>query len=599
MITRNQTKIKYVLTFAALATALVGSVAQATLLVYEPFNYTADVAVDGLSVTGTGLTGTWTSNYSGTDAKIKGGSLTYSTLPVAGNRWGPGGVWLSPWIEATLDPAVMAANLDDGDELWFSFVGGCALSGGTINNRHRLQIGADADNNVAIYENKTADGQGQVRAAITIGGVETVSTGSATFTESTRLFVGRAIFGATDTVEVYLPGPDLALPASPAGTVTGSLDQSTFDMLRSQVTNGNSGVDADEIRIGTTYSDVIGSSVDPTLPEVYAGVNMITWSGQAVQLDPNVVNNDVTPLTYLWTADDPCAVFDPNEFVEAPTVTITKRALILTSLPINNGGFEDPVLGDGGWESNPPAWTDGYYNVAQPGVWVVGDADAGAYNPTAADGYGGLAPEGENVMYATSATGYDRGMSQVLWAKLQANTQYDLSVLVGNPFLFNGSTPTADYRIELLAGGVVLASDTGPSPADDTTWTTAGLTYDSGASPAQLGEALEIRLLAVNLPDPKKEVDFDDVKLTAEGPAPDPYVVALTLAVNNKGSTRPDVEDAMTIDVYDDACEAAISLNAIDPGDFDWNCITDANDLDALATKWLDDYSLTQPVAKP
>ena len=43
---------------------------------------------------------------------------------------------------------------------------------------------------------------------------------------------------------------------------------------------------------------------------------------------------------------------------------------------------------------------------------------------------------------------------------------------VGNSFLFNGSMATADYRIELVVGGVVVASDTGASPLNDMTWTT-------------------------------------------------------------------------------------------------------------------------------
>ena len=70
-------------------------------------------------------------------------------------------------------------------------------------------------------------------------------------------------------------------------------------------------------------------STDANVPDVDAGIDMITWSGEPVQLDPNVVNNDTEvpqrPLSYAWSADPPDGVeFDPNEFVEAPAVTITK-----------------------------------------------------------------------------------------------------------------------------------------------------------------------------------------------------------------------------------------------------------------------------------
>ena len=75
-------------------------------------------------------------------------------------------------------------------------------------------------------------------------------------------------------------------------------------------------------------------ALDPNLPSVDAGVSMISWSGQAVQLDPNVVNNDTAEpqgeLTYLWTAE-PNGIGDPNLDVaitgatqEDASVTITK-----------------------------------------------------------------------------------------------------------------------------------------------------------------------------------------------------------------------------------------------------------------------------------
>ena len=343
---------------------------------------------------------------------------------------------------------------------------------------------------------------------------------------------------------------------------------------------------------------------DPNAPSVDAGVDMITWSGEPVQLDPNIVEqpgSSWTNLTYQWTANPPeNVVFDPSADVEAPAITITKPATVTKSITVGNAGFESPVLEDGFEESNPPSWTDGYYDLANPTEWVVDEALAGVYNPDASMGYGGVVPEGENAGYTTANSSRDSGMSQVLSATLEANTRYELTVQVGNPFLFNGSTTTANYRVELLAGGVLLASDTGPSPADDTTWKTATVVYDSGEEPAQLGEPLEIRLIAVNYTD-GKGVDFDDVQLSAEGPAPEPYVVRLTLAVNNEGSTRPDVKDDLTIDVYDDACQAAkaLDLGADNPGDFDGNCITDANDLGMLASKWLTDTGLTGPVPKP
>jgi len=180
-------------------------------------------------------------------------------------------------------------------------------------------------------------------------------------------------------------------------------------------------------------------------------------------------------------------------------------------IEITNPGFESPAYADGDYGPTD-GWTLGYYTLPDTTTWVDGGTDeSGGYNPAADADYGGVVPEGDNVAYTSSFAGYDTGLSQILSATLQANTQYDLSVSVGNPALYNGG-PTADYRIELLAGGVLLASDTGPSPLDDT-WKTASLTYDSGANPAQLGQPLEIRLLAVDFDD-WYEVHFDNVTLS-------------------------------------------------------------------------------------
>jgi hypothetical protein len=56
----------------------------------------------------------------------------------------------------------------------------------------------------------------------------------------------------------------------------------------------------------------------------------------------------------------------------------------------------------------------------------------------------------------------------------------------------------------------------------------------------------------------------------------------------------------MTIDVYDNSCLAAIGLGqvAFDSTDFNKDCITDFEDFAAMATTWLDEYTLTEPIAK-
>jgi hypothetical protein len=100
--------------------------------------------------------------------------------------------------------------------------------------------------------------------------------------------------------------------------------------------------------------------------------------------------------------------------------------------------------------------------------------------------------------------------------------------------------------------------------------------------------------------------------------APAVISIDLTLAVNNEGSGSADVTDTLTIEVYDDQCQAArigMELAADNPGDLDGNCTTDLGDVAILASMWLidadvpdlaemaetwlDDYSLTEPDVKP
>ncbi len=345
-------------------------------------------------------------------------------------------------------------------------------------------------------------------------------------------------------------------------------------------------------------------AVDDLAPSVDAGIDMITWSGGAVQLDPTVVDDGASDLTYAWSAYSPDGVVfsDPGPAAEAPTVTIDKSGF-LTTLIVNRG-FESPALDDGNSTYDVTGWTEAWYDLTDPGVWSGYSYSAGAYDPDATNhGYGGIAYEGENVAFVTSYGGYDMGMGQILSVLLQANTQYVLSAMVGNPYIYNGGT-TNDYRIELVAGDVVLETDTGPSPngTTDPNWFDVSLTHNSGAAGADpnVSQPLEIRLIAVDNGLTGWEVDFDDVKLTATPgyPFPAVHTVTLTLAVNDEGNPTP-VTDTMTIDVYDDACLAALATTVGDyPADFDESCKTGLEDLAVMLSTWLNYTGLTEPHIK-
>jgi len=357
-------------------------------------------------------------------------------------------------------------------------------------------------------------------------------------------------------------------------------DASAYDTITYTYTNTD--VDASRARF---MGVILAGVADPNLPFVDVGSDIITWSGQMVELDPNVVDNGTTGLTILWTADDPAVVFDPSATVEDPNVTITKPTTITTAIAIDNPGFEAPPQGEGLYSNNfdDSGWTA--FDGAFGGVWNISAAN-----------YGGVAPDGGQIAYVYTGTA---GIEQDLAETVKADTTYTLTVEVGNNL-----TPIAawtGYTVQLLAGETVIAADDNSKTIAADDFETSTVVYASGADDVadpNVGQNLKIRLLSLG----GGEVNFDDVQLSAEGPPPEPYTVTLTLAVNNLGSSDPDVRDYKRIYVYDDACTAARvgkDLAADNPSDLDENCITDGTDLADLAEKWLTGNALTGPVPKP
>ncbi len=161
---------------------------------------------------------------------------------------------------------------------------------------------------------------------------------------------------------------------------------------------------------------------------------------------------------------------------------------------VNNPSFETDLLCDGCNASSITDWDTS-----------AGGGD-GILNPSAAQYPGGTAPDGENVAYV-NLTG--NSVSQVLSAVLEEGRCYTLEVEVGNRL----DESFAGYRIQLRAGGVVLAEDNSsqaPAPGE---FVTASVTYNSLPADPQLGQPLEIWLLS-----PGVQANFDQVCLQVTTP---------------------------------------------------------------------------------
>jgi hypothetical protein len=195
------------------------------------------------------------------------------------------------------------------------------------------------------------------------------------------------------------------------------------------------------------------------------------------------------------------------------------------SIPVTNPGFEQPE------QTSAPIPDVGNFDLVSPTGWSLYNPDniaitsdfpntntafTGGWEPAPAFFPGVSLPEGDQIssIYINDppAPGSVLGLSQATGATIQPNTVYNLSVAVGNPV----GGPFAGfpgYRVELLAGTQVIASDNNTNIAEGT-FADITVSYDSSSSNTYWGEVLGIRLINPNQ-SPGVEVNFDNVRLDA------------------------------------------------------------------------------------
>lgn len=212
-----------------------------------------------------------------------------------------------------------------------------------------------------------------------------------------------------------------------------------------------------------------------------------------------------------------------NKKIRAVTVVCVATALAgmtvfahADPIAIANYSFELPVT--------PP---DSFIVDAPPDDWTaygsltLTDRVVGVVNPAGTTLYVEAVPDGSNlaVTFLENFSGSEAGIEQTLFATLQPLTQYVLSVEVGNMASYVGP-PAYDfdgfpgYRVELLAGGVVIAMDANSVLPAEGGFLTSTVQLAVGEAHAQLGELLGVRLVNLDAA-AGVEVNFDDVRLDA------------------------------------------------------------------------------------
>lgn len=184
-------------------------------------------------------------------------------------------------------------------------------------------------------------------------------------------------------------------------------------------------------------------------------------------------------------------------------------------IPITNPSFESPVTPPNSFVTNapPPGW------AAYGDSLDFGSRTIGVLNPNSTALYLDPVPDGSNVgvTFLDPMMNDEAGLQQTLGATLQTLTEYTLTVEVGNlandmtPFDFDGFP---GYRIDLMAGATVLASDDDTLLPAEGRFLTSTVQVAIGASHPNAGQPLGIRLVNLDAA-PGIEVNFDDVRLDA------------------------------------------------------------------------------------
>lgn len=212
--------------------------------------------------------------------------------------------------------------------------------------------------------------------------------------------------------------------------------------------------------------------------------------------------------------------------MKSSTLFPTLTALAVLAVPgfaspvlIANPSFETPTLSEP-FNFGITSWT------CTATCITIMATDAGIFSS---------APDGTQVAALGEAGGAgNSAMSQTLSATLLANTLYTLTFFVGNP-ADNAAYNYSGYTVILSANGVTLATDTNAVSPAAGQFVKDTLTFNSGASPAELGQSLTITLNDdFHVGAAAFAVDFDNVQLDATtssgASAPEPGAWAMVAA---------------------------------------------------------------------
>ncbi len=220
-------------------------------------------------------------------------------------------------------------------------------------------------------------------------------------------------------------------------------------------------------------------------------------------------------------------------------------------ISIINPGFEANVITPGAFIVLDPTGWQRY----DPGNIINQNANAvGVIRPLPGSEFFPMGtPEGVNaaLVFLAGNQPAEAGLQQTLTASLVGSTRYTLTVQIGNIASGTSLPGSSDgggvfynlngfpgYRIDLMAGGSVIASDNNTlnSFIPEGEFRLSTVIFDTPANHPLIGQSLGIRLVNLHIPgtfqQPNIEVDFDEVQLVATAvPEPSAWIMMLTTVV--------------------------------------------------------------------
>jgi hypothetical protein len=529
----------------------------ALVSVYEPFNYPAGSITNNTPATGAGLTGNWSLSAAGT---INAAGLGYSNLLTANRAFqqSPGGqrdsvAFTTPRSSGTMYLSFLYNQVGNnggnscglylpGSGSTSLFVGLTAPYSGTAGSLGLASV---------TTTSASATGATLLSGAMQLNGAIVYNT--------TNLIVVKIDFntsGANDTISLWLnPPAGTNAPGVAANLTYSGYDVGTINGVGFNLQGGGQANIFDEIRVGSSYGNVV-SMPSPTVVTTVAVSTNQTTTASWTAYSTNVYQPQSSPDNTTWSnVGSPITGSSPNSIVDPANAAYYQvlEYFPVTTEVVANGGFDldtglspDTAQNWSSVQSQPPVWinTDGHT--------ALGCMDIAVTNTTAS-------PNGSELQQDTLNQGNP----------VTPGASYNLSFWAKQ--ISSGPSYVQQYNVQWLGAGSVYLGASGIVNFSGGNGTWAHITQNNLVAPAGAVTAL-IQILGNTgaVAGGYGEVLVDDVSLTDTAYTGGPNILvptvqrsmSFTATVQTNGVTAGDSTGTVTFKTN----SVQLSVNSVASG---------------------------------